>query len=206
MQTGDFIRLAYTAKLKETKQVIDQADNAVVIIGAGYVLPGVDLAVAGLTIGEKKTVEIQPDQAFGTRDQKMVKLVPEAEFRRHGTKPVPGMPIEADGTRGRVISVTSGRVTVDFNHPLAGKVLVFDLEVKKKMDLLDEKIKGIFEFYARQPADKVVVKVSGTEVELDAPPMAMHPVFRKKIADDIMKWLDLTKVKFAEVFEKPKEQ
>lgn len=206
MQMGDFIRLAYTAKLKEGGQVIDKADSAPVIVGAGYVLPGVDSALNELMVGQKKTVEVLPEQAFGSRDPKLVKLVPESEFRKHNTKPVPGMPIEADNMRGRIVSVTSGRVTVDFNHPLAGKVLVFDLEVTKRMELMDEKIRGVIEFYSRQPADNVTVKVSGTELEIDSPPMAMHPVFKKKIAEDIMKWLDLTKVKFAEVFEKPKAQ
>lgn len=205
MQTGEFIRLAYSGKIKETDQHIDSAESAPVIVGAGYILHGVEAELANMIVGQKKTIELTPEKAFGIRDSKLVKLVPEAEFRKHNTRPVPGMPIEADGMRGRVMSVASGRVTVDFNHPLAGKTLIFDLEVKKKIDLLDEKIRAIVEFYSRQPADKLAVHVKGTEVELEIPP-TIHPVFKKKIADDIMKWLDLTRVKFFEVFEKPKAQ
>ncbi|MBU5557563.1 MAG: FKBP-type peptidyl-prolyl cis-trans isomerase [Candidatus Aenigmatarchaeota archaeon] len=205
MQTGDFIRLAYSGKIKGTDQLFDQADSAPVIVGAGYILPSLDAKLADMMVGQKKTVELTPEEAFGPRDPKLVRVVPEAEFKRHGTKPVPGMPIEADNMRGRVISVASGRVTVDFNHPLAGKVLTFDLEIKKKIELLDEKIKAIAEFYSRMPMDKLNVHVKGTEVELEIPP-TVHAIYKKKIADDIMKWLDLTKVKFVEVFEKPKEK
>ncbi|MEM7823943.1 MAG: FKBP-type peptidyl-prolyl cis-trans isomerase [Candidatus Aenigmatarchaeota archaeon] len=205
MQTGDFIRLAYSGKIKGTNQLFDQADSAPVIVGAGYILPSLDAKLADMMVGQKKTVELTPEEAFGPRDPKLVRVVPEAEFKRHGTKPVPGMPIEADNMRGRVISVASGRVTVDFNHPLAGKVLTFDLEIKKKIELLDEKIKAIAEFYSRMPMDKLNVHVKGTEVELEIPP-TVHAIYKKKIADDIMKWLDLTKVKFVEVFEKPKEK
>lgn len=203
MQTGDFIRLAYTGKIKETGQVFDSAESASVIVGAGYILPSLDAELSDILVGQKKTVELAPEKAFGPRDTKLVRTVPETEFRRHNTKPVPGMPIEADNMRGRVMSVASGRVTIDFNHPLAGKVLVFDVEVKSKIEKLDEKIKAIAEFYSRMPGEAIGVHVKGTETELEVPP-TVHAVFKKKIADDIMKWLDLTKVKFVEVFEKPK--
>lgn len=204
MQSGDFIRLAYTGKIKETGQVFDSAESAPVIVGAGYLLPVIDSELAGLNVGQKKNVEIVPDKAFGPRDPKLIKIVPEAEFKKHDMKPAPGMPIEADNMRGRVLSVTSGRVTLDFNHPLAGKVLVFDLEVKNKIEHMDDKIKAIAEFYSRTPAEKLKCKVNGSEVELEVPP-TVHAVFKKKIADDIMKWLDITKVKFLEIFEKQKE-
>ena len=205
MQTGEFILLAYTGKIKETGQVFDTAEAAPVIVGGGYLIPSVDEALSGLLLKQKKTIELTPEQAFGQRDPKLMRIVPEAEFRRHDTKPVPGMPIEADNMRGRIVSVTSGRVTIDFNHPLAGKALVFDLEVKSKIEKLDEKVRAIAEFYTRMPPDKLVVRVAGTEAELELPP-TVHAVFKKRIADDVMKWLDLTKVKFVEVFERPKQK
>lgn len=204
MQTGDFIRLAYTGKIKETGQVFDSSDGAPIIVGGGYLLPAVDSELEALTIGHKKTIELAPDKAFGPRDSKLVRVLPEAEFKKHDVRPVPGMPIDADNMRGRVVSVTSGRVTLDFNHPLAGKALTFDLEVKKKIESIDDKIKAIGEFYCRTPAEKIKCKVDGKEVEMEVPPTT-HPVFKKKIADDIIKWLKLSKVKFVEVFEKSKE-
>lgn len=175
------------------------------IVGAGYVIAGVDEVLQGMSIGEKKTVDVQPEKAFGPRDPDMVKLVPEAEFKRHGTRPKPGMVINADNMRGRILSVASGRVTIDFNHPLAGKVLVFDLEVKSRAEKPDEKVAAIAEFYSRLAPDKISVKMADKEAEITVPPV-IPPVFKKKIADDAIKWLDLDRVKFAEVFEKPKEQ
>lgn len=205
MQNGEFIRLAYSGKIKETGQPFDSAESAPVIVGAGYVIAGVDEVLQGMSIGEKKTVDVQPEKAFGPRDPDMVKLVPEAEFKRHGTRPKPGMVINADNMRGRILSVASGRVTIDFNHPLAGKVLVFDLEVKSRAEKPDEKVAAIAEFYSRLAPDKISVKMADKEAEITVPPV-IPPVFKKKIADDAIKWLDLDRVKFAEVFEKPKEQ
>jgi len=204
MQNGDFVRLAYTGKIKETGQIFDKAEDAPVIVGGGYLLPAIDSHLESLTIGHKKSVEIAPNDAFGQRDSKLIKIVPEAEFKKRDVHPVPGMPIEADDMRGRVTAVTSGRVTLDFNHPLAGKVLAFDLEVKSKIENMDDKIKAVAEFYCRTPADKLKCKADGKEVELELPP-AIHSVFKKKIADDLIKWLGFTKVKFVEIFEKQKE-
>jgi hypothetical protein len=135
----------------------------------------------------------------------LIKIVPETEFRKHGTKPYPGMFITADNLRGRVLSVSSGRVKVDFNHPLAGKTLVYNVEVKEKVENIEDKIKAISQFYTTVTADKVSVKVNGNEAEVVLPP-AVHSVYKKKIADDCIKYCGLENVKFVEVFGKAKEE
>jgi FKBP-type peptidyl-prolyl cis-trans isomerase 2 len=149
MQKGDFIRVAFSGKLKETGQALDKAESAPVVVGEKWVIPGVDEALEGMNVGDKKTVEIAPEKAFGPRNPKLVKLVPEAEFRKHGTKPTPGLVVNADNRRGRILSVSSGRVKIDFNHPLAGKMLEYDLEIKEKLENNEDKIKAVVEFYSR---------------------------------------------------------
>jgi FKBP-type peptidyl-prolyl cis-trans isomerase 2 len=201
MQDKDFIRLKYSGKIKESGQPLDSRDGAPIIIGAGYVLPGIDEALKEMKVGEKKTVEIPPEKGFGPRNVKLIKLVSVTEFRKHGQKPVPGMTINADNKMGRVMSVTSGRVKVDFNHPLAGKVLVYELEIKEKIEKPEDKITLIAEFYGRIEKDKIKVVIKDKEVEIDIPPM-VNSLFKKKIADDIIKFLDMNKVKFLEVYEK----
>ncbi len=130
-------------------------------------------------------------------------MVSIAEFRKHGQKPVPGMIVNADNTRGRVLSVSSGRVKIDFNHPLSGKVLVYELEIKEKIEKTEDKIKALAQYFTGLPSDKCKVEIKDKEVEIVVPPM-INSLLKKKIAENVMKFLDMEKVKFAEVYEKPK--
>ena len=119
MQTNDFIKVVYLAKIKETGQEFDKTGDksAPVILKPGFIIKGLEEALLEMNVNEKKTVEIPPEKAFGIRDPKLVRLVPLTEFRKHNTKPQPGMFIQADNMRGRVLSVSGGRVRVDFNNP-----------------------------------------------------------------------------------------
>jgi len=202
MQNNDFIRISYLAKIKETNSEFDKSENAPVIVGSGYTIRGLEEALKEMNVGEKKIIEIPPEKAFGSRNHTLIKLIAITEFRRHGTKPVPGMFVEADNLRGRVLSVSSGRVRVDFNHPLAGKTLMYDLEIKNRIEKTEDKVKAIIEIYTRVK-DKVNVKIIDKDVEIEVPPL-INSLFKKKIADDVMKFLSLDKIKFVEIFEKPK--
>ncbi|MFQ6009622.1 MAG: peptidylprolyl isomerase [Candidatus Aenigmatarchaeota archaeon] len=205
MQMNDFIRISYTGKIKEGGQEFDKGEKIPVVVGAGYVVKGLDEALQGMEIGDKKTVEISPDKAFGERKPELIKLVPESEFKKHDTKPYPGMFIKAENMQGRVLSVSSGRVKVDFNHPLAGKVLVYDVEINSKIEDAEEKIRAVFEFYTRTPSEKLKLEMKEGEVEIYVAPI-IHAVIKKRIAEDIIKFIGLEKVKFAEVFEKGKTE
>ncbi len=205
MQKDDFVKISYTGKIKEGGQIFDKADGVQIIVGEGFVIPGVDEALLGMNAGEKKTLEISPEKAFGDRNPDLVKLVPESEFRKRDIEPRVGMPVDADNARGRVVSVASGRVRVDFNHPLAGKVLVYDLEVKEKIEKPEEKIKGLVNFYSKLEAEKVSVVLNGKDAEITVPPV-IHPAYKKRIADELRKFLGIERTKFAEVFEKGTEE
>src|SRR3989338_7894131 len=186
MQKDDFVKISYTGKLKEAGQIFDKAEGVQIIVGEGFVIPGVDEALLEMKVGEKKTFEVEPAKAFGDRNPDLLKLVPESEFRKRDIEPRVGMPVDADNLRGRVISVASGRVRVDFNHPLAGKVLVYDLEVKEKIE---------------KPEEKISVALAGKDAEITVPPV-IHPAYKKRIADEIRKFLGFERIKFVEVFDK----
>lgn len=204
MQKNDFIRLSYSGKVKETQQEFDGGEVPIVV-GAKFVLPGIDEALERMQVGEKKTIEVAPEKAFGLREQKYIRLVPASQFRKNNMDPYPGMVVSADNMHGRVLSVNSGRVRVDFNHPLAGKVLVYDLEIKTKIDDAKEKIKSLAEFYAKVPSSKISVEIKGSEAEIIVPPM-VSPVYKKKIADDARAFVGIEKTKFSEVYEKAEEK
>jgi peptidylprolyl isomerase len=110
-----------------------QSEPLEFIIGAGMVIPGFEQAVIGMHVGEKKTVEIPPDQAYGEYVEEFVKMIPRSQLNLDFDVQE-GMLLELHTDSGRVIPITVTRVTetmvtLDANHPLAGETLFFDIEV-----------------------------------------------------------------------------
>jgi FKBP-type peptidyl-prolyl cis-trans isomerase 2 len=205
MQINDFIKINFSGKVKETEVEFDKGENVPIIVGVNYTLKGIDSALLEMNVGERKTIELKPESAFGNREPKLIKLLPLSEFKKHNTNPYPGMMLEADNIRGRVLSVSGGRVSVDFNHPLSGKTLIYDVEIKEKIESMEDKVKSLIEIYTRMDGSKVKAFVREKEVEIEVPPL-INSVYKKKIADDVMKFLGFDKVKFVESFERPKEE
>jgi FKBP-type peptidyl-prolyl cis-trans isomerase 2 len=204
MQTNDFVIVNFSGKIKESNFEFDRGENLPMVVGVNYTLKGIDNALLTMKVGEKRTVEVAPEEGFGARSEKLVRLVPLNEFKKHGTDPMPGMVVEADNMRGKVLSVSGGRVKVDFNHPLAGKVLLYDLEVKSKLEDVESKVKGLVKMYT-QNEDKIKTMEKGKELDIELPPL-INSLYKKKIADDVMKFMGFEKVCFIETFEKPKAE
>jgi peptidylprolyl isomerase len=103
------------------------------VVGSGSVIPGFDNAVMGMLIGDRKTVEIRPEDAYGELVQEFVKVVPRSQLNLEFDVQQ-GMILELRSEGGRAIPITvaevsDSTVTLDANHPLAGKILVFDIEL-----------------------------------------------------------------------------
>jgi peptidylprolyl isomerase len=103
------------------------------VVGTGSVIPGFETAVIGMLVGDKKTVEIQPQDAYGEYIEDFVKVVPRSQLHV-GFDVQEGMTLELHTEAGRVIpitvtEVTDTTVTLDANHPLAGQTLFFDIEL-----------------------------------------------------------------------------
>ena len=204
MQVNDFVIVNYSGKIKESNVEFDKGENLPVIVGVNYTLKGVDKALLVMQVGDKKTIEILPEDGFGNRDERLIRLVPLSEFKKHNTDPIPGMVVEANNMRGKVISVSGGRVKVDFNHPLSGKTLIYDLEIKVKIESIEDKIKALIKMYTNMD-EKVKTSIKEKEIEIELPPL-INSLYKKKIADDVIRFLGFEKVKFVETFEKPKEE
>ena len=101
-------------------------------VGAGQVIPGFNDAVAGMTVGETKTVTIDPENAYGLLREEAVATINKTEFPEDFEFMEGGI-VQAQnetGTfRGVINSFTDTEVTVDFNHPLAGEALTFEIEL-----------------------------------------------------------------------------
>lgn len=100
--------------------------------GNGNLVPGLESALDGKSAGDKLTVAIAPEQGYGVRDERLVQVMPRGKFEKTG-EIVAGMQFRTSGPGGtRLVTVTRierDLVTVDANHPLAGKTLHFEVEI-----------------------------------------------------------------------------
>jgi peptidylprolyl isomerase len=132
---GDTARVHYTGRL-EDGQVFDSSEGGEPLefeVGGGEVIQGFDEGVRGMQVGEKKTIEIEADDAYGPRSDALVQRVARAELNL-GTEPQVGMNLILrlpDGNQipVAITDVTQDSVTLDANHPLAGEKLIFDVEL-----------------------------------------------------------------------------
>ncbi|WP_457742938.1 FKBP-type peptidyl-prolyl cis-trans isomerase [Thermococcus sp.] len=98
-------------------------------IGVGEIIPGLDEAMVGMEPGEKKTVTVPPEKAYGMPRKELIIQVPVEEFQKAGLEPQEGLYVMTDSGIAKILKVKENLVTLDFNHPLAGKTLVFEIEV-----------------------------------------------------------------------------
>ena len=134
-KTGDTVKIHYTGTLDDGSQFDSSAgrDPLEFTLGSGQVIPGFDKAVEGMAVGDEKTVNIQPEDAYGPRNDQMVQEVPKSALP-DDLEPEAGMGLQARGQDGQVlnltvISVGDDSITVDGNHPLAGQNLNFDIQL-----------------------------------------------------------------------------
>ena len=100
-------------------------------VGAGDIIEGLDNSLVGMSDGEEATVEVTPERAYGEHDSEKVREYDKDTFEGMvGQQPEVGLHVHAqNGLHGDVTAVTDDGVEVDFNHELAGKTLVFEIEV-----------------------------------------------------------------------------
>lgn len=134
-KSGDTVRVHYTGKLEDGTQFDSSAggDPLEFSLGEGNVIPGFENAVEGMEIGESKSVTIEAEQAYGPRHEQLVQDVPREQLP-NDMQPAVGMQLQAQGEDGRtmrlvVTAVEDETITVDGNHPLAGRSLNFDIEL-----------------------------------------------------------------------------
>mgnify|MGYP000059633759 CR=1 FL=1 len=182
----------------------------VVSVGGKMLVPGLDTALLEMEEGEEKELELQPEQAFGIRDKSKVKIISMKEFKKHNVQPIKGMPITIDNQVGRVASVSGGRVLVDFNHELAGKVVKYNLKVEKVIEEPEEIIKELIKLYAQKiNTDDIVIKLTKKTATITLPESAMLlqniQMIKVAVASEAMAKIDgMEKVSFVDVFEKKK--
>lgn len=134
-QAGNTVRVHYTGTLEDGTQFDSSrgAEPLEFAMGQGQLIAGFENAVAGLSAGESCTVTLTPEQAYGESDPDMVQQVAR-ELMPEDLELQPGMVLQGQAGDGRVdnftiVSLTEETVTLDANHPLAGKTLTFEIEL-----------------------------------------------------------------------------
>ena len=160
VKEGDFLLLEMTGKAVETGEVFDTTNEELakeediydenrtygprlVVVGESYVLKGLDDKLPGLKLEESAEVEIPPEDAFGVRNPDNVRTLPFRMLRSKGVNPVVGQQVEMDGRTAQVRSVGAGRVQLDYNHPLAGRKIVYEVKPTARHEGNEEKIRAL---------------------------------------------------------------
>ena len=131
---GKTVTLHYT--LKVDGKVVDSTRGKQPIqftAGSHQMIAGFEKAVMGMKVGDKKSFKVSPAEGYGKEDAKAIQSIPKSQLPSDVT-PAPGMLLEAQDKNGRkrtvrIVEVKKDAVVIDFNHPLAGKTLNFDVEI-----------------------------------------------------------------------------
>jgi len=223
LQKGDFILIDYSAKVKETNEVFDTTSEEtakkehlhkegeiyepkLIVVGESWMLKTLDESFTTMKLRKASTVEISPDKAFGARDPEKIKRVPLKQLLAKGINPAIGMRIEYGGKNASIRSIGAGRVLLDFNPPLAGKTLVYDVTVQKKLKTEKAKIGALI--HRRIPiaeAEKYKLTIQENALTVEMPEEAFYlegvQVAKRGIFVDVQKFFpDVTAVKFVETF------
>lgn len=222
IKKGDFVLVDYVTTIKETGEIFDATkeedakkgkiakENTIyepmlIVVGEGWVLKKLDNSLIGIDVDKKTVIEIPPEEGFGLRDPAKVRVIPIDRFKKQNVKPYPGAQIEINGKTAAVRSVGAGRVQIDFNPPLAGKTLLYDLIAKKIIEEEIEKIKALI--HRRIPSvniEKIKLDVKEKETTIELPEDAYYldgiQFTKRGIASDLQHFFSLEKVMFIETF------
>ncbi|MEM4663114.1 MAG: peptidylprolyl isomerase [Candidatus Diapherotrites archaeon] len=221
-KTGDLIKVNYT--LKDREDVLDTTvENvaiksgifnskkkyrpATVIIGKKNFFEKVDKEIETMNVGEKKVIELKPNDAFGDRSAELISIVALSEFKKRNIVPFPGLVVDVNGMQGRVQSVSGGRVRVDFNHPLAGKDLIFEVEVVEKIDDDKKKASALLErYFGDSSGAELSLSDKKLVVALDPTKVVVTDSQKKEFVDAAFSCIGIEEVNIVEKFFKEKKK
>lgn len=175
IKKNDFIDLEYIGKVKNGEifdtNIKSEAEKInleietrplIICLGQNMILPAIDEFLIGKEPGNY-TLELPPEKAFGIRRRDLVRIMPTSIFKNSDTPPRAGMVFSFDNALGKITSVSSGRITVDFNNPIAGKPVVYELRVKRLITEMNEKAKALLFAMFRRDLD---FKIEGNKLIL----------------------------------------
>jgi peptidylprolyl isomerase len=218
----NLVYINYTAKVKDTGEAVETTieeeskklgifdqerryEPRLVAVGEGWMLKGLEDEIGNMGIGEKKMVELAPSKAYGERDSTQVRMIPLRKFGEKAAELRVGDAVEVDNRVGVVRFVGSGRAQIDFNHRLAGKTLVYDLETVKKLETDDEVTRGLIGRRLPGEGEKLAFSRNEDEISVEVAEELFLTdglqIIKRGIANDIMHFIPaVKKVTFRESY------
>jgi len=201
VNSNDFVELNYTGKIKITNQVFDLTDKEqakklglfqegykygprVICVGQKELLAGLDNAILNKEVPSKFTVELKPEEAFGSRNEKLLETVNTDILLKQNINPVPGLQIFVNNMAGTIRSVSKGRTIIDFNHLLAGKELVYDVELKSIVTDNKIKLASLFENAFHLASSEYSITINNNKAEIKLVPGIQFPEQFKSIFEN----------------------
>ncbi len=177
----DFVLINFVGRVKSSGKVFDltrkdvaEAEDihqenftfapVLVIPESNYVLKTVGESLVNKNVGDKYTLEVPAEKAFGKFDPKLVKTFGMSAFRENNVNPSVGDVLMLDNKLATILSVSGGRVMVSFNNPLAGKDLVYEIEIMKVIEDVREKCEAIFEHYAGKKPQSTEISENNVKI------------------------------------------
>ncbi|MFQ6007409.1 MAG: peptidylprolyl isomerase [Candidatus Zixiibacteriota bacterium] len=134
-KSGDTVKVHYTGKLEDGSVFDSSRDREPfeLTIGSGMTIPGFENGIVGMAVGDTITITIPPEEAYGPRREDLVSTISRDQIPPNITPEV-GQQLQMQHPSGNIINVTitdvmPDSVTFDANHPLAGKTLIFEIEL-----------------------------------------------------------------------------
>ena len=200
MKKGDWVKIEFTGRVKATGEIFDLTSEeeakkhgihdpkkkygpVLTILGAGMIMPGVDHELMKMNAGESREFDIKPEDALGPRRPELIKIFSISKFTHDKITPFPGMWVNIDGRNARIQTASSGRVRVDFNHPLAGKELSYRLKIDGEINDIHRRVEALLDYYGVE--GKVTVTEKKVDIGLEKD---INPIIKKLIEETLKKW------------------
>lgn len=228
LEKGSLILVDYTARVKDTNEVFETTreeeakktdhydatrkyEPRLVSVGEAWVLKGLDEALAAANVGDKLNIEVTPDKGFGERDPNKVRMIPQRKLGEKADEVSVGDIVEFEDRTGIIRYVGSGRVQVDFNHRLAGKTLVYEADVTKRLDSDSDKVPALVKRRTGIEDSKLKFNLSGANLEIELPEETFLAeglqIIKRAVANDIFKFIPAVKnLKFVENYSAPEPE
>lgn len=201
---NDFIEIEFTIKVKNTLQVIETTSEKIakenkiynskqkyspkiICLGQHQIFPELEKELESKELNEEYEIELSPEKAFGKKNPKLLQLLSMSNFRAKNIAPYPGLVVNIDNMLGIVRTVSGGRVVVDFNHPLSGKIIIAKIKILRLVDDIKEKISSIISYYTSKfdleiKDSEAVIKANLNELlkkELEKKITELVPIIKK---------------------------
>jgi FKBP-type peptidyl-prolyl cis-trans isomerase 2 len=189
----------------------DRYEPMLVAIGWNWLLAALEEELIGLKVGDSKTVEIPPEKGAGEKDPRKIKMIAKTKLAKHKVRPAKGETITFGNERGIVTAVFGRQVRVDFNSPLAGRVLEFDVTIR---DIISDPLDKLKAVVKRRlpgiPDDEFNFSITKKVVSIEMPWRTRYiqdvQYAEIGIAADALKVIpDAKQVKLTVAFDRPEE-